>query len=76
MTVPIEADAEVRPGRPEAFIDLALDESRLGRHYDVAPDGRFIVVRQEGVANDPSRAHRVVIVQHGLPELHRLVPTY
>ena len=75
MMVPIATNTAVRPGRPEAFIDLSLDESRLGRHYDVAPDGRFIVVRQAGVTNDPSRAHRVVIVQHWLPELHRLAPT-
>jgi hypothetical protein len=77
MAVPIHTtDTTVSLGRPEALANLPPDPARLGRNYDVSPDGRFIVVRQAGVTDDPSSAHRVVIVQHWLPELLRLVPTH
>ena len=46
----------------------------LGRTYDVAPDGRFLMVK--GAATDPTAAPAgLVVVQHWGEELKRLVPT-
>jgi eukaryotic-like serine/threonine-protein kinase len=46
-----------------------------GRTYDVAPDGRrFLMIQQRDSAPQPPVTH-VVLVQHWLDELKRLVPT-
>jgi hypothetical protein len=42
-------------------------------HYDVARDGRFLVVRQEDAGAGEDRA-RLIVVQHWMDELRRLVP--
>ena len=61
---------------PDWAEGLFYSNIHLTEHLAISPDGRFIVVRQAGVTDDPSSAHRVVIVQHWLPELLRLVPTH
>ena len=46
----------------------------LGRTYDVAPDGRYLVVK--GAATDPTATPLgLIVVQHWGEELKRLVPT-
>jgi hypothetical protein len=46
----------------------------LGRTYDVAPDGRYLVVK--GAATDPAASPpSLIVVQHWGEELKRLVPT-
>ena len=43
-----------------------------GRSYDVSPDGqRFLMLKQIGAAVPP----QLIVVQHWVEELKRLVPT-
>ena len=60
----------------ELFEDV---ETRYGlRSFDVAPDGRFLVIKEEGnaitAANEQHSATRIRIVQNWFEELRRLVP--
>ena len=74
MVVPVETNESFRPGIPEVLMDNSFPQTP-GRNYDVAPDGRFLVVRDAGATDDPATEHRVVLVQNWLWELQRLVPT-
>jgi hypothetical protein len=47
-----------------------MRDGSLGREYDVAPDGRFLMLRREATSASP----HVVIVQNWLAELARRVP--
>jgi hypothetical protein len=42
--------------------------------YDVAPDGRFLMLKQQSRPEDGPQAATVVIVKNWLDELQRLVP--
>jgi eukaryotic-like serine/threonine-protein kinase len=46
-----------------------------GRSYDVAPDGRFLVIQPIARAQPRSPGSSIVVVQNWLEELKRLVPT-
>jgi hypothetical protein len=75
MSVATETGATFKAGRAEILFDLPMQTAQGGsRPYDVAPDGRFFVVRRaqtEAGAETPS----LVLVQHWDQELKRLVPT-
>jgi eukaryotic-like serine/threonine-protein kinase len=46
LSVAVQAGATFRAGQPEILFDLAMQPAQGGsRPYDVAPDGRFFVVR-------------------------------
>jgi serine/threonine-protein kinase len=45
----------------------------LGRTFDIALDGRFLMITED--ANDNRAAPQIVVVQHWLEELKRLVPS-
>jgi hypothetical protein len=47
-----------------------------GRTYDVAPDGaRFLMIKEgEGLGDASAAAPTIVVVQHWVEELKRLVP--
>jgi hypothetical protein len=45
-----------------------------GHSYDVAPDGRFLMIK-EGGADSDTAPPQIVLVQHFDEELKRLVPT-
>jgi eukaryotic-like serine/threonine-protein kinase len=50
--------------------------SLSGRSYDIAPDGqRFLVIKEGGGADQSAAPPSLVVVQHWLEELKRLVPT-
>jgi hypothetical protein len=49
--------------------------SSAGRTYDVSPDGkRFLMIKESGLAQDNAPLS-LVLVQHWLEDLKRLVPT-
>ena len=48
--------------------------SRAGT-YDVAPDGRFLMLKQAGDAGQPVEPATVIVVKNWLEELKRLVPS-
>ena len=46
-----------------------------GRSYDISPDGqRFLMIKGDGVDGAAAPAS-IIVVQHWLEELKRLVPT-
>ena len=46
-----------------------------GRQYHVAPDGRFLMIRQGGAAtDDTTAAPELILVLNWVEELQRLVP--
>jgi hypothetical protein len=51
---------------------VRFETPQYGGDFDVAPDGRFLMMR-EGAAPDAARP-RIVHVQHWVEELKRLVP--
>jgi Tol biopolymer transport system component len=70
VAVPVEASASVwNAGSPRALFRgrYAIREGSLGRQYDVASDGRFLILKRETTAQAP----HFVIVQNWVPELAR-----
>ena len=73
MVVAMDTDDGVRPGIPEVLTHDLFLPAGPGRNYDIAPDGqRFLVIREGRLADTPSTAPRVVLVQNWLRELQRL----
>ena len=48
----------------------------VGRTYDIAPDGqRFLLIKEGGGTDQTAAPPELIVVQHWLEELKRLVPT-
>ena len=77
MSVPVKRGTTWTAGTPTKLIEAPYFRGGGGndsRMYDVSPDGkRFLMIKQDVSANQP--AARIVVVQHWLEELKRLVPT-
>ena len=75
MTVAVQTEPSFTPGTPGVLFEGTY-RTGLGRSYDVAPDGqRFLMITAGGGAEDTSATASIVVVQHWLEELRRLVPT-
>jgi hypothetical protein len=76
MAVPIETAPAFRAGLPVTMFELPSAAERLGRQWDLAPDGdRFLIIdRAEDAASEQSQS-RMVVVLNWDQELKRLVPT-
>jgi serine/threonine-protein kinase len=46
-----------------------------GRTYDVAPDGRLLMIKTSGGTDQTAAPPQIIVVQHWIEELKRLVPT-
>ena len=69
MRVPIQTEPVFQPGPSEVLIDGPYSGLR---DYDVAPDGRFLMVKlNQAEIGSPAR---LVLVQNWFEELKRLVP--
>jgi serine/threonine-protein kinase len=75
MTVSVSARSGVwNAGAPVRLVEgrYVLPGQNPGRIYDVAPDGhRFLMVKEEANESAPPQ---IVVVQHWIDELRRLVP--
>ena len=71
IAVEVATEPTFSPGTPRVlFTDATLHSSILHPQYDVAPDGRFLMIRQlRGEA-----AGRVILIQNFVDELKRLMP--
>ena len=68
VAVPVQASAaNWKTGSPEELFrgPYAISDGSLGRQYDVAPDGRFLMLKRESTGVAP----HVVIVQNWTAEL-------
>ena len=76
LAVPMQPGSTLKAGRPQVLFEAAMSVQGVGvRPYDVAPDGRFFIIRSvqmEGGGGTPSNT---IVVLNWLEELKRLVPT-
>ena len=73
FVVPIQSGTTLVAGRPEVLFDTAMMVG--SRMYDLAPDGRFIVIRRAEEETGSGTAPSLILVQNWFEELKRLVPT-
>ena len=76
MRVPVEARSTVwSAGTPVVLFQGRYFTGTQGRAYDVSPDGqRFLMIKEAGADQGDARP-QIIVVQHWLEELKRLVPT-
>ena len=74
MTVSVETEPTFRPGNPEVLFTAPYrtDAPLRGRPWDVAADGRFLMVR-EGAVGETTTPH-LVVVENWFQELTERVP--
>ena len=76
MAVPVQAEPSFTPGTPEVLFEGEYFVGITGRAYDVAQDAeRFLMITQDGGAEDTSAPPSLILVQNWFEELRRLVPT-
>ena len=79
MSVSVDAAPTFRAGTPTVMFELPTFYSsggRIGRQWDIAPDGeRFLVMNPGEVAAGERSPSRIVVVLNWFEELKRLVPT-
>ena len=75
MAVPVDTEPMFSAGDPEVLFEQQYYSFRSDRTYDVAPDGRFLMIK-EGTTTDDGSAPtaQIVLVQNWFEELNRLVP--
>ena len=76
MSVSVELDKTFSFEAPQLVLQdrfVGLYQGQTRRSYDVAPDGRFLMIEPAG--GDEARRTELVVVQNWFEELKRLVPT-
>jgi eukaryotic-like serine/threonine-protein kinase len=68
FSVPVESGT--RFGRPQLLFELAMLQIYGGQSWDVAPDGRFLIITNVQAETE----RQIVVVQNWFDELQRLVP--
>ena len=76
MAVPVQFGTTLVVGRPQVLFEFAMLPVLGGsRPYDIAPDGRFLIIRSGQAEAAGAAAPEIVVVQNWFEELKRLVPT-
>jgi Protein kinase domain/WD40-like Beta Propeller Repeat len=76
FVVPVQSGTTLVAGRPQVLFETAMIVPPVGsRTYDLAPDGRFIVIRPAEEKTGRGAAPSLILVQNWFEELKRLVPT-
>ena len=61
-------------GRPQLLFDIAMFVIAGTRAYDIAPDGRFLVIRSGQAEAGGGTPSNMIVVLNWTEELKRLVP--
>ena len=72
LAVAIETSPSVRSGRPQRLFEHRYFYTPYGASYDIAPDGRFLMIKPD---EDEVAPLRIQLVQGWFEELKRRVPT-
>jgi hypothetical protein len=75
MAVPIDAETSVTPPAPKKL--FAGNFSVIGGQrlvYDVAADGRFLMIKNAAYSDGEGSRSEIVVVRNFVDELQRLVP--
>jgi hypothetical protein len=76
-TVDVDTSDGLRLGTPEPLIANVYYWGALGRAWDIAPDGRFLLMKPQGAASAPVEVEenpKLRVVVNWAEELKRLVP--
>ena len=71
MVVDVDTADTFERGTPRQMFPDKYHSSLGGGNYDLAPDGRFLMITQGGT---PTASPEIVVVQNWFEELTRLVP--
>jgi serine/threonine-protein kinase len=75
LAVPIQPGPPLTAGAAQKIFEGEFLLPQTGwRPYDVGPDGRFVIIRAAGDGTREASAANLVVVQHWVEELKRLVP--
>ena len=76
MSVPIATEPTLTLGDATVLFEGPYYRA-VGRHYDLAPDGRFLMIKPSGEtsADGASALPQIIVVEGWFDELQRLVPT-
>ena len=74
FAVAVQPGTTLVAGRPHVLFELAIPAGGP-RSYDIAPDGRFVIIRSAQAAAGGAAASTLIVVQNWTEELKRLVPT-
>jgi eukaryotic-like serine/threonine-protein kinase len=76
LAVTIQSGPALIAGRAHVLFELAMLVQAFGnRPYDIAPDGRFLIIARSQADADGGPASNLIVVQNWDQELKRLVPT-
>jgi hypothetical protein len=76
LAVPVQSGTTLVAGRPQVLFEFAmLPIFGSSRPYDIAPDGRFFIIRSNQAETGVVTAQNLVVVQNWTEELKQLVPT-
>jgi serine/threonine-protein kinase len=76
LAVAVQPGTPLVAGRPQVLFDYATQPATGGtRPYDIAPDGRFLIIRSGQPRASGDTASNLVVVLNWFEELKRLVPT-
>jgi Tol biopolymer transport system component len=74
FAVAVQPGTTLVAGRPQVLFELGILVPTVGRSYDIAPDGRFLIIRSGQAEAGGGTAPQIVVVQNWFEELKRLVP--
>jgi Tol biopolymer transport system component len=74
MAVSVDRERELRFGKPQTLLPGPPTDRWVegGTAYDVAPDGRFVMLKE---ARESPESTYLIVVENWFEELKRLVPT-
>jgi len=73
--VPVGTEPTFRAGDPEVLFGEQYYRFRGNRTYDVAPDGRFLMIKAGATTDDASApTAQIILMLNWFEELKRLVP--
>ena len=77
LAVPVQSGPTFVAGRPQVLFEFAIGPITGGsvRPYDIAPDGRFMMIRSGQADAGGGTAPNLIVVQNWTEELKRRVPT-
>jgi Tol biopolymer transport system component len=76
LAVQVQSGTMLVAGPPKVLFEMAMLVPPGGsRTYDIAPDGRFLIIRSNQSEAATGSAPQIVVVQNWTEELKRLVPT-
>ena len=76
MVVAVETEPTFSPGNPELLFAAPYLTARFGlnRPWDLAEDGRFLMIKEGGNGQEPQMAPQIVVVENWFQELTERVP--